>query len=121
MYGLLSFLIPAAVIGGIVYFVVRVVGGRTRQPVRETDEGSVRRLFVYTMLFVALIVAVVGLQGLLGRVLSTATVRSDEDLATTLALTLVGLPDPAAAHPPRRAQVSHSPFHAAARVDRSPF
>ena len=92
MYGLLSFLIPAAVIGGIVYIVVRVVGGRTRQPVRETDEGSVRRLFVYTMLFVALMVAVIGLQGLLGRVLSSATVRSDEELATTLALTLVGLP-----------------------------
>jgi hypothetical protein len=44
------------------------------------------------MLFAALVVAAIGLSGLLGRVLSSAAVRSDSELATTLALTLVGLP-----------------------------
>ncbi len=91
MLGLMSLLLPVAIIGGIVYSVVRFTRARTPQPTAPGDEGAVRRLFVYTMLFVALMVAATGLQGLIGRVLDSAS-RSDTELATTLALTLVGLP-----------------------------
>jgi hypothetical protein len=84
--------IPLAILGGIVYLIVRAVRRRPHAAVGPSDGSSARRLFVYLMLFAALIVSAIGLSGLLGRVLSEAAVRSDADLASTLALTLVGLP-----------------------------
>lgn len=92
MFGYLSGLIPLLVLGGIVWVIVRAVRGRDRETVRSGDEGSVRRLFVYVMLFVALITSTIGLSGLLGRVFTAADVRSDAGLAATLALTIVGIP-----------------------------
>lgn len=92
MYGLISLLVPLLVVTGVVFGVVRLTRSRSPRPVPQSDGGSTRRLFVYTMLFVALMVAAVGLQGLLGRVLTNAAARSDSEFATTLALTLVGIP-----------------------------
>jgi hypothetical protein len=92
MYGLISLLVPLLIVAGIVYGVVRLARGRAPRTSSQLDGGSTRRLFVYTMLFITLLVAATGLQGLLGRVLSDAAVRSDSEIATTLALTLVGIP-----------------------------
>jgi hypothetical protein len=85
-------LVPLAALGGIIYLIVRAVRGRSSPAVGPSDGSSARRLFVYAMLFAALVVAALGLSGLLGRVMSTAAVRSDAEFATTLALTLVGVP-----------------------------
>ena len=83
-------LIPLAIVAAIVFAVVR----------RSGDAGGpgggsapVRRLFQYGILFAALIVAAVGFGNLLGVALGGAAVgRAGSQVATPLALTVVGVP-----------------------------
>ena len=89
-YGLSS-LLPLLILGGLVYLIVRAMRNR-RADAAPGDAGSARRFFVYVGLYVAFFVSAVGLSGLLGQVLSTAAARSDSDIATTLALVIVGVP-----------------------------
>lgn len=62
-------------------------------PVRGA-QGTVRRLIVYTILFVLVMVAASGLAGLLGRLLETRPAVGDDPagLALSLAFTLIGGP-----------------------------
>lgn len=94
MFGFVSALIPLAILGAIIYAIVAAARRRTRgsDVGRSGDGFSVRRLFVYAMAFVALIVASIGLSGVLGQLLSTAAARADNELAAPLALTVVGVP-----------------------------
>ena len=51
-----------------------------------------RRFFQYALLLAALIFAIIGISGLLGRVISTAQPRRGSELAGSLALAIVGVP-----------------------------
>jgi len=88
--------IPLALLGLIVYGVVALV---RRGHDRDVDLGGggpggspVKRLFVYAMLFVSMIVAAIGLSGVIGLAISTAASRRGADLAAPLAMTIVGVP-----------------------------
>lgn len=64
-------------------------------PAGPSAQPTVRRLIVYTLLFLLVVVAAIGLSGLLGRVLDVREVlaRSDTSgMARSLAFTLVGGP-----------------------------
>lgn len=64
-------------------------------PGQPSAQPTVRRLIVYTLLFVLIVVAAIGLSGLLGRAIDVreALARSDTSgLAQSLAFTLVGGP-----------------------------
>lgn len=90
MIGALVFLVGLGALG---YVVVRAARSG------ETGSGgsrgtAVRRFFQYLLLFGLLVVAAVGLAGLLARAVETGTVaeRGEVDLARSLAFTVVGLP-----------------------------
>lgn len=89
---IVSMLIQLAIVGGIVYAIVQAVQRGRRHQITGGDTMATRRLFQYAMLFAALVVAAIGLAGLVERLLATTAVRSDTRLATILALTFVGLP-----------------------------
>ena len=58
-------------------------------------QGTVRRLIVYTLLGVLVVIAAIGVAGLLGRLLESTTPiasRGEGDLALSLAFTLMGGP-----------------------------
>jgi hypothetical protein len=58
-------------------------------------QGTVRRLIVYTLLGVLVVIAAIGVAGLLGRLLESTTPiasRGEGDLALSLAFTLIGGP-----------------------------
>ena len=92
MLYILSPLLELLILGAIIYVIVRAVRGRSRDPLRPADGDIARRLFLYGMVFAALIVASIGLTGLLERALTAADARSDDGLAATIALSVVGLP-----------------------------
>ena len=93
MFGLLGSLLPLVVVGAIVYGLVSAARRRSSDSTGPTQNASpVRRLFVYGMTFAALVVAGIGLTGLIGRILTTAAARPDTDLAESLALAVVGVP-----------------------------
>jgi hypothetical protein len=93
--GLLGVLVPLAVVGAIVYAIVKASQGRSRHEPAAAPAGgamSIRRLFQYALLAVALLVAASGVSGVLGRVISDAAARRGSELAGPLALTVVGVP-----------------------------
>ena len=68
-------------------------------PAAGSAQPTVRRLIVYTLLFALVVVAAIGLSGLLGRLLGAGTVLVAGDvagLARSLAFTLIGGPMAAA-------------------------
>lgn len=86
-------IIPLAILGLIVWGIVSAVQRRRDEAAPgEVTPMSARRLFVYVLLFGAFIVAAIGLSGLLGEALSTASARRSTDLAWPLAMTVVGVP-----------------------------
>lgn len=69
--------------------------GRGPSPVTGAAQGTVRRLIVYTLLFVLVTIAAIGLSGLLSRLLESGTplaVGGNAGLALSLAFTLIGGP-----------------------------
>ncbi len=89
MFGLL----PLIIVGIIIYVLVN--GSRNRDQRSESQIGSgisTRRLFQYALLLVALVVAAVGVTGLLSRVISDADARRGAELAGPLASTVIGVP-----------------------------
>jgi hypothetical protein len=83
-----SSFLPLAFLGGVAWLIYRAATGE-RQGV-EDPAVSVRRVIVYGLLFVTLMLATVGLVEL-ARALSNNT-RSNSDLAQALALAIVGVP-----------------------------
>lgn len=92
MIGIFGSLIPLIVLGAIVYAIVGAARRRGEDAGRQSDGSSIRRLFVYGMTYVALVVAGIGLTGLFGRIFTSAAARRDSELAEPLALAVVGLP-----------------------------
>ena len=97
-----SLLAVAAGLGGPVLLVVLLAAGLARARAEDPEPpdpgiGTVRRLFLYALAFVSLILAATGvalllagmLDGLFGELLIA---ESDTELATALSLTVVGLP-----------------------------
>ncbi len=80
--------LPLAVLGGIVWAIYKATN-RDRQP-NVDPAASVRRVIVYGLLFVTLIVAAVGLSGLAQDVVRSN--RANADVAQSLALVIVGVP-----------------------------
>ncbi|MGI9647918.1 MAG: DUF5671 domain-containing protein [Acidimicrobiia bacterium] len=86
-FGLISSLIPLAVLGAIVYAIVKSVSGRRDQGGADSAPGSVRRLFLFGSLYVAVHFAAWGLSGLLSEL-----AISDGQIAEPLAMSLVSVP-----------------------------
>ena len=88
---ILASFIPLGVILLLGWAVARAVSGRDR-----TQHGdpavSIRRFFLYGLLFVSLIVATQGLTDLFQEVLEPTARRSNADLARSLSFTIVGIP-----------------------------
>jgi hypothetical protein len=84
-------LIPLAILGLIIYAIVKATRGRTAAGVGDSVV-SFRRLFEYALLLAALIVAASGLSGILARVIGGAAARRDTELAASLAMVSVGVP-----------------------------
>jgi len=98
LVSLIFSLLPFAIIGGVI---AAVVAAR-RTPDGEPDEpddgiGTVRRLFLYGIAFIALVFTAVGLSLLLSGAFNAAAgdlvvSTSDTELAVALAFTVVGAP-----------------------------
>ncbi len=86
-FELIGSLIPLAVLGAIVYAIVRAVSGHRERSVAEGAPGSVRRLFLFGSLYGALHLASWGVAGLLAKLGD----RSG-DIAEPLAMSLVSVP-----------------------------
>ncbi len=92
-------LVPLAIVGLVVYGIVRLARGRNLGDVDVVDPGigTVRRLYFYTVSFVALLMATIGLMLVATWVLESlfggdVLSPSRTQLAAGVALTLVGLP-----------------------------
>jgi hypothetical protein len=84
-------LLTLLLVVGVVLLIRRFAG---RSGAGPTDVHAVRRFFQYLLLLGLLVVAAIGISGLLGRALERGTLaRADETaLARSLTFTLVGLP-----------------------------
>jgi hypothetical protein len=95
-FGLIASLVPLLIIGGIVAGIVAVVrrsGGEETEP----GIGSLRRIFLYGLAFVALMLATVGVTMLLDQIVDSlffeGIIRGQSfKLAFGLAATMVGFP-----------------------------
>lgn len=86
-------LLPLLVLGAIVYAIVAAVRrNREAAPDRGGGGSGVKRLFVYVMMFASLIVAAIGVTGVLGLAMSSAAARRDAALAGPLAMAVVAVP-----------------------------
>lgn len=86
-------LIPLAVVAAIVFAVVSLARRSRARVDRQSGSEVIRSLFQYGLLLVALIVATAGIAALIGTALGGPAVsRSGSDVATPLALTVVGVP-----------------------------
>ncbi len=85
--------IQLAVVGGIVYLIVRVVSNRGKHPTQGTGT-SIRRFFVYTLMLVTLLVSGIGVAGLIFAAVSAGSqiTRDTTAIAMSLAFSLVGVP-----------------------------
>lgn len=93
MFLILGLLFQLAIVGGIVYAIVSAVRGRSgRGRAPRSSAISVRRLFQYALLLVALSIAASGVSGVLSRVISDAAARRDSELAGPLAMLVTGVP-----------------------------
>jgi hypothetical protein len=85
-FGLISSLIPLAVLGAIVYAIVKGVSGRRDRSGQDTAPGAVRRLFLFGSLYVSVHFAAWGLVGLFSELADSGQV------AEPLAMSLVSIP-----------------------------
>ncbi len=90
-------MLPIAVIAGIVAAVLRARRGHPSRRVADAGLGTVRRLFLYGVGLVALVLAGVGISLLLGGALDaaggdTVIAESDTELAIALSFSIVGIP-----------------------------
>src|SRR5690606_14305232 len=99
MLGVVSSLVPLALLGGVVAAIVIAVRRRSSTDGHDPQapEGggqSVRRFFQYLLLAGLLFAAAAGVTGLLSRLLDTddVLVPDDSQLALELAFTLIALP-----------------------------
>lgn len=99
LYGPISTLVVFAVIGLVVYAIVRLARGRRGDELVETDPGigTVRRLYFYTVSFVSLMMATSGLILVVSWVLESVfggdvLTPSRRGLAAGVSLAVVGLP-----------------------------
>lgn len=84
-------LIPLIVLGGIVFIIASLARRRGDGP-PPGGGFSVRRLFVYLLGFAALLVGAIGLVDLLAIAFGSGGDRVGADVASPLAMTVVGLP-----------------------------
>jgi len=99
LVSLIFSLLPFAVLGGLI---MAIVASRRKSDEASEEEpdagiGTVRRLFLYGITFIALVFSGVGLSLLLGGALNAAAgdlvvSTSDSELAVALAFTVVGVP-----------------------------
>ena len=97
LYVLFPLLILAAIVGGIVYGIVILTRRGRDFGEADTGIGTVRRLYFYTVTFMALIMAASGVTEIAHYVLDAITDTEIDGpsrirLATGLSLTIVGLP-----------------------------
>lgn len=92
--GLLTLLVPVALLAAIVVAVVRAVRRRDPELPAEEPATIVRRLFVYGLLFAALIITVVGVQLLLTEAFGDRQrfTGGADDAALALTFLIVGAP-----------------------------
>ncbi len=85
--------IQLAVVGGIVYLIVRVVSNRGEHPTQGIGT-SIRRFFLYTLMLVTLLVSGIGVAGLIFAAVSAGSqiTRDTTAIAMSLAFSLVGVP-----------------------------
>ena len=93
MFGILANLIPLAIVVGIIVLVVRRVAKRER----ATSEGagvSIRRFFLYALMLGMLVLAAIGLAGLIDAVAGTTArvTRDSAAVARSIAFVVVALP-----------------------------
>lgn len=91
--GILSMLLPLAIVAGIIVVIVKLVGKRDATST-ESAGVSVRRFFQYTIMLVMLMLAGIGLAGLIDAAWST-TGRATQDTAAvagSIAFVVVALP-----------------------------
>ena len=93
MFGILGSLIQLAIFVGVIVLIVRLVGKREK----ATGEGAavaIRRFFHYMVMLVMLVLAGIGLAGLVDAAAATsASVTQDSTtVARSIALVVVGLP-----------------------------
>lgn len=86
-------LIQLALLGGVVYLIVRVVSKRNGDPGGGAGT-SIRRLFLYSIMLVTLILSGIGLAGLFEAAVSAASqiTRDSTAIAMSLSFVLVGVP-----------------------------
>ena len=91
--GILAMLIQLAVVVGIIVLIVRLISKRGAAPSENTGV-SIRRFFQYTIMLVMLVLAGIGLTGLIDAALSGASSATQDTAAVALsiAFVVVGLP-----------------------------
>ena len=92
-FGILGSLIPLLFVGGIIYLVSRLFSKRDK----TTSEGAgvtIRRLFQYGVMLAMLILASIGIAGLIDAAASAGSqiTRNSEETALSIAFVLVALP-----------------------------
>ena len=97
LFSIAFFLLPFVLIGGLIAAVVAARRRDEDEPDEEPGIGTVRRLFLYWLAFVALIFAAAGVSLLMGGALDairgeTVIADSDTELAVGLAFVVVGAP-----------------------------
>jgi len=86
-FGLIGSLVPLAILGAIIYAIVKGVSGHWDRGGSDNAPGSVRRLFLFGFLYVAVHFAAWGLAGLFSELAD-----SSGQIAEPLAMTLVAVP-----------------------------
>jgi hypothetical protein len=91
--GILSMLFPLAIVAGIIIIIVKLVGKRDATST-ESAGVSVRRFFQYTIMLVMLMLAGIGLAGLIDAAMSAAGQATQDTAAVagSIAFVLVALP-----------------------------
>ena len=95
LYPLFSGLVQIAILGLIVWAIVRAVGRRRDETEGADQAASVQRLFVYGLMFATLVLAAIGIVLVLQELTGTASGGADEEnsaLAFGLALVIVAGP-----------------------------
>ncbi|MCP5114205.1 MAG: hypothetical protein GY953_25530, partial [bacterium] len=86
VFGILSNLLFLALLGGIVYAIVKGVSGRREQAGAESAPGSLRRVFLFGSLYAAVHFAAWGIAGFVDAVTTSGNV------AEPLAIVIVAVP-----------------------------
>jgi hypothetical protein len=90
--GILGLIVFLGVVGGAVYGIFRLLGGRARPGAHIDTSVGVRRVLVYAGLFVAVVVAAIGAGTLLGEMLGPGDGDRSAGVARGLSLFIVAMP-----------------------------